>query len=543
MLYARAEQVLRRRRRRLPKHEGLLAPDARLRRGALCVAQLQSNAHLAQRVDYAPRAVRRRQSDEQLPQLWHCLREAGLALLHACELPEFCAAFASVLSGESPDDLQEQIAVLHAVIEDLHPAVGRRIASTALGRRLWRTKLFHAAYDTGKWTLYGREVMQATLATLSDELEQLSAPSGTRFALEIGAGDPLVLPDLVQPASYELVRSDLFEFAGTMPSACTMLDFPSSDGVGGHWHLIYACFCLFSPFCCEIALAALHHLVVGGTFLVTHPSGYAKTPAFKQVIGFLQSLATLGVGQFERSEPTEHVTLLRFKLLTRAGLPAVAPRVGESRGTLTFLATNPEGAIATCRAVAAVNRDITEAPGTGCYAACVNAPSPESGLQVWLQRHLANRVNLGWATHLSATLCKMLGAYIGSAGASGVEHRTAKKHFEGKGSTFLAQLLEHHELHGTEPGCRALVISLSAEMREPLLHDLAGPGPLTASLREFVTRAVEAATVHEAYRLALHLGNQTRATFDGGAVISALGAEVRLFALLLCVASLIATIS
>ena len=296
---------------------------------------------------------------------------------------------------------------------------------------------------------------------------------------------------------------------------------------------------MFTLFSCDVFLAALHNLRPGGFFAVTQPTGFAKTRQFEQLVSFIikltsasmmLALVALGFGTFEKHTPTEQVTTLLFTLLKSEGLPTVASSPAACHGSLTFKATDTArqwatGTVVTLSAVASKQESGSEAAATGVYGAFMRLPPVGSESRTWLDDELDERVRKGWATPASAVMCSLLAFYTGSAHSSGVEPRSDVQ-LAGGSNKLLAAVLKHFEKAGDDADGGAAALVLTAEYPVTLLEELRGPGPLTDASRELVTRFLEMISTHKLCEIGRNVTNATRATCDGGAMISALGGRV-----------------
>ena len=428
---------------------------------------------------------------------------------------------AEYVSGDTPEDLREQAAMSHALCECLHPDVAWQFARGPL-RALCRLEVFENAYECGVWSMKGHEHAQALL---SERLVPVSGGAAARYLLIIGAGHPAVIPGFKLPAGWSTTRSDIFDFPDTVSSPCSLSHFPVPTH-GQDWHAVAATFCLFSDHATETFLAAIRTLSIGGCIVITYPSGFRDKECFVELQAFAQHLAGQGFGTLELLEAHTSRALI-FTLQQRAGLPCAPPPLTAVRGKLTIKVKGPRGRAITVDAVAFGAASSVEKDATGLYLASMNLPSMDSSSRSWLDKNTSERLEKGWATSASAVMCPDLLLYTGSGDSSGVEARSGTQ-LKGKSNKLLEAVLQHHEKRKQLPGSVAFALLLTSEIPNGLLLALAGPGPVTAPLRKFVSRSLEKITVQLLYRSGAHVANLTRSTYVGGADIASLGGKVRL---------------
>ena len=466
------------------------------------------------------------QDNDSLAHVWKHLREAALRALDKPTIEGFGSVLAEYVSGDTPEDLREQAAMSHAMYECLHPDVVWVLVRGPL-RVLGRLDVFENAYECGVWSMKGHEHAQALL---SERLVPVSGDGAARYLLIIGAGHPAVIPGFQLRAGWSPTRSDLFDYPdypGTVSSSCSLTHFPVPPR-GQYWDAVAAPNCLFSDYASETFLAAIRTLRIGGPIIITYPACFATKASFVEIETFAQHLAGQGFGTLQLLEADTSRALI-FTMQKLAGLPRAPPTLAAGRGKLTIKVTDTRGRVISVNAVAFGAASSVEKNATGLYLAAMNLPSMGSGSRTWLDKNTSERLEKGWATSASAVMCPDLLLYTGSADTSGVEARSGTQ-LKGGSNKLLEAVLQHHEKHKQLPGRAAFALLLTSENPYVLLQALAGPGPVTAALRKFVSRSLERITVQLLYRSATHAANLTRSTYVGGADISSMGGKVRFVA-------------
>ena len=465
------------------------------------------------------------QENEALLRRWSDIRFHVLRLCEVPTLEGFCAQICAVLSTSSRVDLRECVGIRNFFVQALSPAMLRKMAETPLGDKLFCHGVYAAGYSS-TWNTHGHDAALEVFAALASR--PFDGP-GEKVALLCGAGRSEFSPSPSMPPRWKLVRVDVYPLSSdTVVSACTKDDFPQ-----GLFDFIAFPNVLFSKHAPEMVLAALSHLALDGTLVITHMLNHARGLSFQLLLRWLRSPRIAGCGPLSCEEDAvRKIMVVKFQLRTRDGLPLKPPPLQEGRGTLSFCLTNRDGTVERVSGVASSKTSRAEKPLCGIYEAAMKAPARGSRAMICLEAMRRERLENEWATEQSAVDCRDLVVYDGGANASGVPPRSSKHRKLGNssGSQVMHLVLQHHAELNTAAGDVASLQWFTAEAPRALYESLAGPGgEITADHRELITSCAESVMLHRGGRTAAWWANLTMGTCQGGAETCFRGGQARSF--------------